>query len=43
MKIPPVMSIVLYALGAALMAWGGYLMLAGESYAAIDIAANLAG
>ncbi|MDR4307494.1 hypothetical protein IHQ68_12790 [Chelatococcus sambhunathii] len=37
------MPFVLYALGAGLMAWAGYLMLAGESYAAIDIAASLAG
>lgn len=37
------MPFVLYALGAGLMAWAGYLMVAGESYAAIDIAASLAG
>ncbi|RXF72907.1 hypothetical protein [Hansschlegelia zhihuaiae] len=37
------MSIVLYALGAGLLAWGGLMLLSGEAYAAIDIAAGLAG
>lgn len=37
------MSIVLYALGAGLFAWSALLMIGGESYAAMDIAASLAG
>lgn len=37
------MSIVLYALGAGLFAWSAYLLVAGDSYAAMDIAASLAG
>lgn len=37
------MSVVLYALGAGLVVWGGYMLLAGDSFAALDIAANLAG
>lgn len=37
------MSVVLYALGAGLIGWGGYMLLAGDSFAALDIAANLVG
>lgn len=40
---PRAMSIVLYALGAGLFAWSAYLLAAGDSYAAMDIAASLAG
>ena len=43
MRSPRIMSILLYGLGAALFVWSALMLLSGETFATIDIAANLAG
>ncbi|MFJ5488837.1 hypothetical protein ACIKTA_15120, partial [Hansschlegelia beijingensis] len=37
------MSVVLYLLGAGLLAWSGVMLLQGDAFATLDIATRLAG